>query len=244
VYEADVRFALDPATGLSQVKRFRVRVGQSAADAIVNSKLVNPGQAKRSQGQFSINVTVRGGNTPPYEHGEFILWQSLDEKKPGGPAAGLSALHGGRGVRWHDSATGETWGPRSSVAYKSPRIKYAFDGLPIGNYRVTAVNSSKGDPTPSTASDSLRLDDENPTGKVTLQFEGAYPLVVTLVSADTGEPLPSTYVVLQREDGMPIVAASGPRGRYTDKSGTKHFSHLQAGLYSLHLGLHNDHRRW
>lgn len=246
VHEGELHFSFKRQPELLTAKRFRVDVSEAGKEVSTTGRLARLKRRRRPKGRFSLTVSLDGGETPADELGEIITWRLVEDTEPAGPLEGLSALHGGKGVpRWHDPATGQTWEPSGCRAYRGgPATTTTLSKLLPGTYRVTAVSSSTTDPSPAGASQSMRLSDENPVGELAVRLEGEYPLLVKVVRADTGQPLPATYIALCRADGMPLVAGSNQRGRYTDDKGWKAFRSLAPGSYSIHAGLHRDRRRW
>ncbi|MBT3289806.1 MAG: hypothetical protein HN380_20850 [Victivallales bacterium] len=250
VHEGDLSFSFKRGPELAGATRFRVEVSTAGERAPTTGKLIRPDRRRRRpKGEFSLAATISGSRIRPGELGECTLWRLVKPSKPSKPAdpvEGLSVLHGGWSAGWYDPLTKQTWQPYgcSPFGSKKRRARMTYDGLAAGTYRVTVVNSWKGDPSPAGASQPVSLSDASPAGKGAINLKGEHALLITLVGAGTGQPLPATRLILRRADGMPLVANASSRGLRTDEKGTKSFRHLEPGSYTVHAGLHEDVRRW
>ena len=247
VHEGDLSFSFKWEPGLAGATRFRVEVSPAGEEAPTTGKLIRPDRRRRRhKGEFSLAVTISGSRTRPGEVGQVMLWRLVKPAKPAGPAEGLSVLHRGGRPGWYDPLTKQVWRPCRNAAFRSKRkgARMTLDGLAAGTYRVTVVNSRRGSPSPTGAGQPVSLSDASPAGETAVNLKGEHTLLVKLVGAGTGQPLPATRLVLHRADGMPLVANSTPRGYRTDEKGAKSFRHLEPGSYTVHAGLHEDVRRW
>jgi hypothetical protein len=243
--EGDMHLSFKQASRLLAAKRFRMEVSEATAEARADAKLTPPEWKKAPEGDFSLEVSIRGSKPPAEGHSECILWRSVVETEPKSPVEGLSVLRAGTAARWYDPTTKQTWESCRVMGYIGRKKRLAFKGLPSGTYRVTAVSSSGSDPSPLGASQPVHLSDENRKGELALELKGEYPLLIKVVRASTGQPVPSARVVLRRADGMPLVARSSSYGsQHTDGKGMKRFLDLERGSYAIHAGLHQDLRRW
>jgi protocatechuate 3,4-dioxygenase beta subunit len=164
------------------------------------------------------------------------LWRAID------PAAKDTRTDRGlyAEVYWDDRATGRTWERfRNWSPGSPPRDTLGFDGLPAGEYRVSAATHDRSptpDPTPFGISQVVRLG-ERDDREVTVRLSGDAPLTVRVAEVGSDAPLQTMAVRLVRADGLPVVHGHGSGNFFerTDDRGEVRFRRLEPGDYTLYV---------
>jgi len=228
--EGELHYELGDRANARDAVQFAVSVVQVSGDATVTleRKSVAPPAVKPEKGEFSLEVSVVGVDGQPPQRFSLIVWRQID---PAEIRTERSAFH--EELYWHDKVTGKVWMQLRSIAARSTATA---ENLPPGDYRVTACSGWGDDPTPVGVSPIIHLDGSKKKESVSIRLKGDSPLLVKVMDPAGGRPVSGEFVLLRREDGMPVAHTSNWSRRYLDASGTVHYSHLAPGIYSLEVG--------
>jgi len=228
--EGELHFELGDRANARDAVQFAVSVAQVSGDATVTleRKSVAPPAVKPEKGESSLEVSVVGVDGQPPQRFSLIVWRQID---PAEMRTERSAFQ--EELYWHDKVTGKVWMQLRSIAARSTATA---ENLPPGDYRVTACSGWGDDPTPVGISPMIRLDGSKKKESVSIRLKGDSPLLVKVMDPAGGRPVSGEFVLLRREDGMPVAHTSNWSRRYVDASGTVHYSHLAPGIYSLEVG--------
>ncbi len=228
--EGEFHFELGDRANARDAVRFAVSVAQAPGDATVTleRKSVPLPPTKPEKGEYSLEISVVGADGQPPERFSLIVWRPIDlAEMPTERSAFQEELY------WHDEVTGKVWTRCRSIA---ARTTATAENLPPGDYRVTACSGWGDDPTPVGVSPIIRLDGSKQKGSVSIQLKGDSALLVKVMDPASGRPVSGEFVLLRREDGMPVAHTGNWCRRYLDTSGTVRYGHLEPGVYWLEVG--------
>ena len=137
----------------------------------------------------------------------------------------------GSQVQWLEPETKRGWRHGTSIATGN---SYGFQIEP-GQYRFSVWTGHNGDPTPMGVSDVVTVASNEQPESISVRLEGNTPLTLSIRDKDTGQPLGSMYVSLNRFDGIPVGYPSKRFANQADDRSEFTWKALVPGQYTLHF---------